>query len=187
HFPAFHQLPCDYDLDMCYYSDTGSAAMHWCFSVKIKTKLLWFRPMYRVKDRAGLEYLVAFHLDDRLCFLDIYEKCKEGFTMCIMYTNQHLFVDGQQGIHVEVESTVKVLPCILQKLMKTGDKLKENNGCCTVTSMKCSKCKMCYCSKKCQLKDWNGRHKVECRVAQQILKWGEFDWDQFDNFQVFEI
>ncbi|KAJ7289192.1 hypothetical protein C8J57DRAFT_1114779 [Mycena rebaudengoi] len=191
HFPALNDLPTGSQmLDRPYFrSDDGSFAIHWCFLAEIKCRIPWpIRPMYKVVDRHGVECLVSFNLDDRSQFPRIQQECKDGYTMCIMYAFYHSFLDGQQGIRVEVENTVKVVPCGLQKLLELGDRLK-NAGRCAVcdkdAKLKCSRCRLCYCSKDCQVKDWGNGHKKECKAAQQVLEWGRFDWNQFDRFRVF--
>ncbi|KAJ6581962.1 hypothetical protein B0H19DRAFT_1252118 [Mycena capillaripes] len=191
HFPPFYSLPHEYDLDEDYYSATGSPKAHWCFLAEIKESIPWLRPMYHVTDKDGLEFLVAFHLEDRWLHPIIAERCKNGYTMCVMYAEQHNFVDGQIGVRVENERTVKILPCSLKGLFHIRAKMTNNNGVCNVcgstATLKCSRCRLFYCGKTCQLKDWNGAHKTECKVVQQIVKWGAFDWDHFERPKLFEI
>lgn len=66
------------------------------------------RPVYRVTDREGFEYLVAFHLQDCTRFPAVREMCTKGYTMCIMYAVQHTICDGKNGVMVDDERTVKV-------------------------------------------------------------------------------
>ncbi|KAJ7076195.1 hypothetical protein B0H15DRAFT_864499 [Mycena belliarum] len=197
HFPAYTGLPSEYTIDRRYFFPDGSPAGHWCFLAEIKesvTSLMFTRPLYNVRDRDGVRYLVAYHLEDRARFPLIVEQCKDGYTMCIMYAHQHLFADGQRGIRVEMESSVKILPCSLKSLFSIRDKvlkLKNSgfcNGCGDNATLKCARCRLFYCTKSCQLADWNyGEHKNECKVAQQISEWGTFDWDSFDEHRLFEI
>ncbi|KAJ7066225.1 hypothetical protein C8F01DRAFT_696605 [Mycena amicta] len=184
HFPAFSGLPSEYyNLAEQVDHRTGQPRVHWCLLADITTNLEWpVRPMYRVTDRAGEEYLVAFHLDDRSVFPAILEKCVVGHTMCIMYAIQHHFFDGQVGVRVEEERSVKVIPCSLLKLFEIRNKIVDNTGKCNLcaksATLKCVKCKMYYCSKECQVRDWNTGHKTECKVGKQIAEW-DFDWDDF--------
>ncbi|KAJ7289152.1 hypothetical protein C8J57DRAFT_1706059 [Mycena rebaudengoi] len=192
HFPALNDLPKELSgiSNRRYFRpDNGSFAIHWCFLAQIKNQAPYpARPMYKVVDREGVECLVTFNIADRSQFPRIYAECKDGYTMCIMYATYHHFADGQNGIRVEVANTVKVVPCGLQKLFEIGDRMKKNQGCCAVcrknTTLKCSRCRLCYCSKDCQAKDW-GNHKKECKDAQQVVEWAGFDWNQFDRFRLF--
>ncbi|KAJ7117632.1 hypothetical protein C8R44DRAFT_674011 [Mycena epipterygia] len=191
-FPAFSGLPSEYILDRRYYSDRGSPTAHWCFIAEIKEKVPWPTPKYyNVRDKDGFECLVSFHLDDRARYPTIGEICKDGYTICIMYANQHHFMDGQIGVRVENERRVKILPCSLRELLDIRGKVMKNSGICNVcgrpATLKCSRCRLFYCNKTCQLKDWKGVHKRECKVVQQIVGWGAFDWNHFDGGKLFEL
>ncbi|KAF8204288.1 hypothetical protein K438DRAFT_1579862 [Mycena galopus ATCC 62051] len=148
----------------------------------------WIRPMLRVQDKTGEEYLVAFHLADRSRYPAIAEKCKNGYTICVTYAEQHLFADGQIGVRVENEWGVKVLPCTLKELSNIGAKM-SNQGVCNVcgasATLKCSRCKLFYCSKTCQNKDWSDAHKAECKVVQQVAQWVS-DWNEYEKLKVLE-
>ncbi|KAJ7181021.1 hypothetical protein C8R46DRAFT_986106 [Mycena filopes] len=191
-FPKFSGLPADYELEDRYYPQGGGLpARHWCFLAEIKESVPWVRPMYHVHDKAGREYLVSFHGHghNHPRYLTGAGDRKKGHTMCIMYAFQHRFFDGQIGVRVEDESYVKVLPCTLQELFKIRDKVvynqKKCNFCGEVAALGCSKCRLFYCRKQCQLDDWKGGHKTECKIVQQVVKWGAFNWDKFEKFQVF--
>ncbi|KAJ7631391.1 hypothetical protein DFH06DRAFT_1439214 [Mycena polygramma] len=89
------------------------------------------------------------------------------------------------------ESTVTILPCSLAELWNIGDKMSNNNGRCNVcgasATLKCARCKLFYCNKSCQLKDWKGNHKTECKVVQQIVKWEALNWDTVEEANLVEI
>ncbi|KAK7026156.1 hypothetical protein R3P38DRAFT_2946666 [Favolaschia claudopus] len=188
-FPPYRSLPEERCLDERYYSRAGPK-LHWCFLAEIKNQVPWIRPKYyNVKDRNEKEYLVSFHLGDPTRDQAIAEMCRDGYTICVMYAERHLFADGQIGVRVENEDTVKTLPCTLKEFFDIRDKLANDDGVCNLcrdpATLKCARCKLSYCSKTCQAKDWKGVHKTECKAAQQILKWGMFDWDQFDEPRLF--
>ncbi|KAJ7742883.1 hypothetical protein B0H16DRAFT_1019354 [Mycena metata] len=189
-FPAFIGLPSDCELEDRYYSGSGGFPVrHWCFLAQIKESVPWVRPMFNITDINGSKYLVAFHGDNRGRYPIIREKCKDGRTICIMYAFQHRFFDGQIGVRVEDESYVKVLPCSLPELFSISDAMARNhkicNVCGNVASLRCSKCGIFYCSKQCQFNDWKGVHKKQCKVVQQVVEWGAFDWNKFGGFKVF--
>ncbi|KAJ7763581.1 hypothetical protein DFH07DRAFT_812512 [Mycena maculata] len=189
HYPDFDGLPFEYCQDTRYYSENGVPTTHWCFLSEIQTNVPFFPNQFYVKDKNGSEYLVAFHLKDRARYPAVGVKCKDGHTMCIMYPQKHLFLDGQLGVRVENERTVKILPCSLNELFNIRDKVKNNIGLCNlcggIATLKCSRCKMFYCNKTCQVADWKSIHKTECNVVQQIVKWGVLDWDHFDGAELF--
>ncbi|KAK7063859.1 MYND-type domain-containing protein [Favolaschia claudopus] len=172
-FPPFHNLPSEYL--------RKASKSHWCFLAEIHEIVPYVRPMYTVKDKTGAERLVVFYLDNGTPTPTAVKKSRETYTMCIMDAVKHQFMDGQVGIRVEDEKSVKILPCTLQQLFNIRDNIVNLQGvcnvCCGPSSLKCSKCKISYCGKTCQLNDWNGWHKVECKVAQQLSEWGAFDWD----------
>ncbi|KAK7063858.1 MYND-type domain-containing protein [Favolaschia claudopus] len=199
-FPPYPNLPDERYLDKRYYSRAGPPKFHWCFLAEIKNQEPWIRPTYyKVKDRNDKEYLVSFHLGDPTRDQAVAEMCRDGYTICVMYAERHLFADGQIGVRVEDEDSVKVwlavsvvgltLPCTLKEFFDIRDKLANNDGVCNLctnpATLKCARCKLLYCSQTCQAKDWKGVHKTECKTAQQILKWGMFDWDQFDEPRLF--
>ncbi|KAJ6520234.1 hypothetical protein C8R45DRAFT_809415, partial [Mycena sanguinolenta] len=190
-FPSFQNLPSEHDLDDLYYTENGTIKSHWCFLAEIKENLPWIRPMVYIEDKSGEKYLVAFHLDDRSRFQAVAEKCRNGHTICIMDAEQHLFGDGQIGVRVEDERAVKILPCGLKELFKLGAKVASGEGVCGVcgdsATLKCSRCKLFYCGKTCQIKDWNGLHKKECKIAQQVVEWGALDWNQFAKSKAFAL
>ncbi|KAJ6481278.1 hypothetical protein C8R47DRAFT_1135252 [Mycena vitilis] len=191
-FPAFRRLPREYAWDPTYYSQSGVPKTRWCFLAEIKRNVPWFRPtQYEVVDKHGGEYLVAFHPKDRAREPVIAAKCQNGYTMCIMYAVKHLFLDGQIGVRVDNESTVTILPCSLAEVRSIGDKMSNNNGRCNVcgasATLKCARCKLFYCNKSCQLKDWKGTHKTECKVVQQIVKWEALDWNTVEEANLVEV
>ncbi|KAJ7625586.1 hypothetical protein FB45DRAFT_750876, partial [Roridomyces roridus] len=160
---------------------------HWCLLSEIKHGYPLFSNQFWVKDKEGTEYLVAFHLQDRSKFLEsIRPQCKDGYTLCLMDAEKHLFFDGQIGVRVQDERVVKILPCSLEKLFDMKRKAASKpQGHCTVcgaaAALGCSKCKSVYCNQKCQLLDWNRDHKKDCVVLKEIFNFGEFVWDWFKD------
>ena len=116
YFPTFSELPDENELDLRYYSDpfdsgsgVASPVKHWCLLVEVIRQIPWIRPMFMVKDGAGQQFLVAFHLDsDQPSPKEALKHAKPGNTMSIMYAEQHFFMDGQHGIRLEGVKTVKV-------------------------------------------------------------------------------
>lgn len=124
HFPAYRGLPYDDEVPANYYAvdrHTGvyKPRKHWCYIAEIVRDDTIVRPSFLVKDKQGHDSRVAFHLDrnivtfrlstdpiEPLCFNNV--PCKVGNTICIMYANQHGFMDGTCGIRVEERDCVSV-------------------------------------------------------------------------------
>lgn len=129
-FPSFHALPSEGDL-------FEHPRRHWCFLSEIKD-LSWFvRLRLDVRDHAGVSVPVFFYSPDRGGA--IVEDVKKGYTLAVFYAEQHQFMDGQLGLRVDDETSVKVcttgsicfkvliglgyqvIPCSLEELRAAGD------------------------------------------------------------------
>lgn len=85
---------------------------HWCFLGEIKEYNNGLvRVLLEVRDMGGHKLPIYFHTDDRGA--SIYKSCKEGYTIAVMYAEQHGFLDGTTGLRVEEIKSVKVcLACL---------------------------------------------------------------------------
>ncbi|KAJ3869846.1 hypothetical protein EV359DRAFT_29141, partial [Lentinula novae-zelandiae] len=203
--PTFLDLPHDHyftDSEYSYYAVSKDStdmctvrpSRHWCLLAKIVAEQSWpLRPMYLVKDTTGQTFLAAFHYNDRTLFSEVWKKGLVGSTICVMYANFHQFVDGQVGVRLEEPESVKILPFGLEELI-TASELFQAPCSSPVTcalcgggaSKRCSRCStVFYCSQICQARDWKAKHKNECTVIQQMKKWSEFNWDQYDAYRGF--
>ncbi|KAJ3503315.1 hypothetical protein NLJ89_g8491 [Agrocybe chaxingu] len=133
HFPSLRGITVDNMFDhntLEYYSEQGHEGFlrptkHWCLLTEIVEEREWIRPMYTVKDKAGGQFLVAFHHDydgtpgfrvsetfgmpaNRRLPESLASNAKPGNVMAFMYAQNHMFADGQQGIRVEDLDQVKV-------------------------------------------------------------------------------
>ncbi|KAF9005123.1 hypothetical protein BDQ17DRAFT_378232 [Cyathus striatus] len=195
-FPPFLGLPGEHEFRPGWhmrniFSGLCRPRKHWCFLAEITGRQFWpIRPMYMVRDIEGDEWLVAFHLDDRSQFPVIEQTYKAGYTIAVMYAEGHIFFDGNVGLRIEHMDAVRVLPCSLDALMETGSSINEPNVNCPACSkpahLRCAQCKLSYCGRECQVRDWKLKHKNQCIVRKQILKWGMFDWSRFDRFRGFD-
>jgi len=99
---------------MRYYADPGNYGVfgpikHWCLLVEIVEPIPYLRPMFKVKDKAGNQFLIALYLDNGVELPPIWKKhCFPGGVIAIMYANKHFFMDGQLGIRVEELENIKV-------------------------------------------------------------------------------
>ncbi|CAA7266779.1 unnamed protein product [Cyclocybe aegerita] len=148
HFPSLRGITVDNIFDgntLDYYSEQGQTgilrpAKHWCLLTEIVEERQWIRPMYTVEDKAGDQFLVAFHHDydgtpgfrvsetfgmpaSRRLPESLAKNAKPGSVMAFMYAQNHMFADGQQGIRVEDLDQVKTFPCSLKTLLRIGDEV----------------------------------------------------------------
>ncbi|KAJ3769199.1 hypothetical protein FB446DRAFT_791617 [Lentinula raphanica] len=209
-FPRFSSLPLDAGF-ITFYDDSDddfiefdkskprfrnrSYRKHWCTFAEIIQDNQWpVRPVYKVKDLSGRQYLVSFYFDDQSLFPDVMKKCKVGSTLCIMYAERHEFMDGNEGVKISQPDAVKVLPVNLKDLMAAGHVFRARiknvpssttpalcSNCNKPAEQRCSACTLSvYCSKECQSQDWAKKHKKECVVFKQLKLWDVFDWHKYD-------
>lgn len=115
HFPTFTSLPDDSVIDLGCYGEENNGiygpVKHWCLLAEIveRTGLPFLRPMFKAKDKAGEEFMVAMYLDNDVALPEFWHKyCKPGNVVAIMYACSHNFIDGQIGIRLEEVENIKV-------------------------------------------------------------------------------
>ncbi|KAJ3496134.1 hypothetical protein NLJ89_g10528 [Agrocybe chaxingu] len=145
HFPTLSDLPVDNgyspnQMDFFEYGPWGISKpiKHWCLLAEVVEQMPWMRPAYRVKDKNGEPFVVAFHLDDgpvvmvttgpidevapHLTLPESFSKTlKPGHVMALMYGQNHRFMDGNKGVRVEDLNRVKTFPCGLSTFLRIGD------------------------------------------------------------------
>ena len=109
-FPPFDNLPAEYDVDLEFFESANgfsySPRRHWCFLAEIIDIEHFLRLRLIVKDKIQRELPVAFHTDDRGVELDL--LCvKKGFTVAILYAEQHGFMDFTVEIRHESPAYLK--------------------------------------------------------------------------------
>ncbi|KAH8099842.1 hypothetical protein BXZ70DRAFT_222042 [Cristinia sonorae] len=193
YFPTFNNLPEDDDLDLRYYDDPHNMGRygptkHWCLLGEIVQPIPYFRPMLRVRDKVGKEFLLAFYLDsDQGIPKDMLRHMKPGNTISVMYADAHNFSDGQHGIRLEDSDVerVKVYPCTLESFLSLGTRVdamlsdKNCSSCGSPAPLQCSGCTIRYCNQECQRKHWSSQHKKECLAVKQIADWKGRNWARF--------
>ncbi|CAA7266785.1 unnamed protein product [Cyclocybe aegerita] len=131
-FPTLSDLPVDNgyspnQMDFFEYGpyDVSNPIKHWCLLAEVVEPMPWMRPAYKVKDKKGEHFVVAFHLDDgpvvmvttgpgdevapHLKLPESFSKTvKLGHVMVLMYGQNHHFMDRNKGVRVEDLSRVKV-------------------------------------------------------------------------------
>ncbi|RYP61730.1 hypothetical protein DL770_009731 [Monosporascus sp. CRB-9-2] len=110
-FPTFAGLPGENDIDLPFYDTvdgfTYTPRKHWCFLTEIMDVELFIRVRLIVKDKAGTMVPVAFHTDDRGTEFAP-SQLRPGYTVAILYAQQHDFLDLTTGIRQEQCDGIKV-------------------------------------------------------------------------------
>jgi hypothetical protein len=110
-FPAFENLPGDNDINMEYLGTTDgfnySPTKHWCFLGEIIEVEAIFRLRLIVQDKAKRRIPIAFYTDERGEELD-QALVRKGYTVAVLYAEQHGFMDMTEGIRHETQSNLKV-------------------------------------------------------------------------------
>lgn len=110
-FPSFDNLPSDNDMDMRYFDTIDgffyNPIKHWCFFGEIVSIEKFFRLRFIVKDKAGNKIPIAFYTDLAGDELDP-AGIREGYTVAILYAEQHGFLDLTVGIRHESPRNIKV-------------------------------------------------------------------------------
>ncbi|XHF96606.1 hypothetical protein AWENTII_000230 [Aspergillus wentii] len=108
---------------------------------------------------------------------------KVGYTIAILYADQHAFIDGSTGVRQESNNTVKVFPSTLDNLLKLNHEVHlwkafPNKGVCHACNkekeplQKCARCGMVsYCDQECQKSGWE---KMNHKKNYKILRDNDF-------------
>jgi hypothetical protein len=131
HFPAFSDLPEEYDLEDGYWKEDHNGVFKpsctWFFMAEITddgtAQISFLRNKIDVRDRAGQEYLVAFYPEDG--YLD-FKTLKKGSTILVTSAQKHDFMDGSSGLRIEHLDSVSVIPCNMSDLMILSKLYHEN-------------------------------------------------------------
>ncbi|KAL8415027.1 hypothetical protein RB594_006018 [Gaeumannomyces avenae] len=180
-FPSFNELPEENDLDLEFYESTNGFSYkprkHWCFLAEIIAIQNFLRLRLIVKDGAGHDTAVSFHTPNRGRELD--PSCiRKGFTIAVLYAEQHGFLDMSTGIRLEEPTVLKIFPVQLRDLFTLSDKVQQYAGVVNgertcqgcgrkaTTLSKCGKCTLFwYCDKECQTMAWKNKgHKADCKL-----------------------
>ncbi|KAL8365076.1 hypothetical protein RB595_004069 [Gaeumannomyces hyphopodioides] len=205
-FPSFNELPEENDLDLEFYESTDGFSYHprknWCFLAEIIEIENFLRLRFIVKDGAGHDTVVAFYTPSRGRELD--PSCiRKGFTLAILYAEQHGFLDMSTGVRLEDPTVLKIFPVPLRDLFTLSDKVQQYAGVVNgertcqgcghkaTTLSKCGKCTLFwYCDKECQTIAWKNKgHKADCKLLrdqdlQMLLSLNKEGFKQHRAFSV---
>ena len=205
-FPSYMQLPEENDIDYRYYTEEPFTPVirqrrHWCFLAEIVDMMTILRLRLEVKDRDGFVLPVNFHTEDRgTAFLP---KCRKGYTLAVLYGEQHAFADGTVGIRLEQSKLVKVLPYSLEQILEINDVLFEEGrksrcDCCGVEEKetkgglkRCSRCKeLVYCGTvnntrhtifETFVRQFGFYRNAKQRHGRQAIRWAAKLWNHWNG------
>ncbi|KAK6336449.1 hypothetical protein TWF696_002002 [Orbilia brochopaga] len=203
-FPAFEDLPGDNDISLDYWDTVEGFSYHprrhWCFLSEIVDVQSLIRLQFFVKDKNGREVPIFFYTDGRGSELDP-ARIRPGFTVAVLYAEQHGFLDFSVGIRHENPTSMKIFPVSLDKLLVLSDKIQkyaaEVNGVRTcqgcdrkaASLQRCARCGLFwYCNKDCQVAGWSQKgHKADCKLLKDPDLRGMFlmNWDVFESHHSF--
>lgn len=110
-FPLFDDLPEENDISLDFYESANGFSYrprkHWCFLAEIIDIEKFLRLRLIVKDKADRKVPIAFYTGDRGLELNP-SYVQEGFTVAILYAEQHGFLDLSVGIRHESPTAIKV-------------------------------------------------------------------------------
>ncbi|EWZ79572.1 hypothetical protein FOWG_16354 [Fusarium oxysporum f. sp. lycopersici MN25] len=205
-FPSFLQLPDETDVDDDFFKSRDGVNYrpwrHWCFLAEIVDFATIVRLHMEVRDVAGMIIPLFFYTDRRGSEIDLSQLCK-GYTIAVLYAQQHAFAFSEPGIRHEDPTFFKIFPLSLDNLLALSDRVQrfsmEANGMrlchgCEkqATSLKrCAKCSLFwYCNGVCQKAGWSEKdHKIDCKLLCNGDLKGllSLNWDDFQDFARFPL
>jgi hypothetical protein len=102
-FPTFPLCPDENDISIDFYTPINyilRPKRHWCFLAEITYVEYIFRLRLFTKDKSGVEFPIAFYLDEAYTEPDL-NLFQVGRTISILYPHQHGFLDLTVGIRQE--------------------------------------------------------------------------------------
>lgn len=106
-FPAFSGLPDNRDVDLNFYKTSDQPHQHWCFLAEILNFDFLTRLHMEIRDVDGRKIPLFFYTDGRGRELE-FAKIQRGYTIAILYAQQHAFLYDKPGIRHEDPARVKV-------------------------------------------------------------------------------
>lgn len=106
-FPPFSGLPNDRGIDMESYGGSDQPQQHWCFLAEIVDFDFLTRLRMKISDVDGRKIPLFFYTGGRGRELDP-ARLQKGYTVAILYAQQHAFMFDEPGIRHEDPARVKV-------------------------------------------------------------------------------
>lgn len=119
-FPAFDSLPDENDVDLEFFDTADGFSYrprkHWCFLAEIVDIEDFLRLGLTVKDRAGRTTRILFYTDSRGREMSP-SQLRQGYTVAVLYAEQHGFLDLSVGIRHEDPKYLKVRPTSIKSTL----------------------------------------------------------------------
>ncbi|KAK3984905.1 SET domain-protein [Cladorrhinum sp. PSN332] len=187
-FPPFSKLPEEYDINLSFYEISSSNVYkprrHWCFLAEICDVEGFIRLRLIVRDKRGATAPVAFYTDDKGA--EFTHQAQSGFTVAILYANQHGFLDMTVGVRLEESSIFKIIPAPLNEVLALSDRV----GRYSAGRAGWITCHGCDEEKSCQTNGWNNKgHKRDCKLIRDngLRAMFAMNWDRFEGFVEFPL
>ncbi|KAM0493506.1 hypothetical protein ACHAP8_009136 [Fusarium lateritium] len=180
-FPSFLALPDENEIDHNFFEIRGGVhyrpRRHWCFLAEIVECGQFIRLYMHVKDVSGMTIPLNFHTETRGREIAP-SLLREGYTVAVLYAEQHAFAFSEPGIRLEDPTLCKIFPASMNDFLSLSDRVfkfsAETNGMKTchgcgkqaTSLMKCAKCSLFwYCNGDCQKVGWiEMDHKADCKL-----------------------
>ncbi|KAJ5742587.1 SET domain-containing protein [Penicillium nucicola] len=108
-FPSFSGLPDDRGVDTGFYRGSDQPHRHWCFLAEIVDFDFLTRLHMKISDVDGRKIPLCFYTDGQGRELEP-ARIRRGYTVAILYAQQHAFMFDEPGIRHEVPARMKVKP-----------------------------------------------------------------------------
>ncbi|CAF3542590.1 unnamed protein product [Fusarium graminearum] len=182
-FPIFLGLPSDNVMERDFFKIKDGRNFrprrHWCFLAEIVEHSDSSRLQMTVKDVTGKTLPIIFYTGTHESEV-VASQIREGYTVAVLYAEQHAFVYEEVGIRFEKPTLLKIFPVALDDLLSLSDRVHKystvTNGMRTchgcgkqgASLKKCAKCSMFwYCNGACQKAGWAEKdHKEDCTLLQ---------------------
>jgi hypothetical protein len=122
-FPSFFQLPDETDVDDDFFESRDGVnyrpRRHWCFLAEIVDFAKLARLQMEIKDVTGKTIALFFYTGRRGSEIAPSQICK-GYTITVLYAQQHAFAFSEPGIRHEDPTLVKVCLLFLPDRLSCG-------------------------------------------------------------------
>ncbi|KAG8528324.1 uncharacterized protein KY384_007242 [Bacidia gigantensis] len=120
-FPDFQSCPDEYTIDFQHYKTSDGSnftpSRHWCLLAEIAQVEFFVRLRLTLRDKSGHHFPLAFYGEDTENVNPA--DYRVGYTVAILYPQQHGFLDMTVGIRQEYMKSIQVIPLSLTTILQT--------------------------------------------------------------------